>query len=86
MQKVIDAAVRRGVALEINSSYKLPRLPFLKLAKASGASFSFGSNGRYPNMGKLDYGIEMARALDLKRRDVFIPGADSQKAVRRHWK
>ena len=54
-RKVIDAALKYGVALEISSSYKLPKLPFLKLAKAAGAKFSFGSNGRYPNMGKLEY-------------------------------
>ena len=51
MQKVIDAALKYSIALEISSSYKLPKLPFLKLAKAEGAKFSFGSNGRYPNMG-----------------------------------
>lgn len=86
MQKVIDAALKNGVALEISSSYKLPRLPFLKLAKTSGAKFSFGSNGRYPNMGKLDYCLEMARALDLKQTDIFVPAAGSRKAVQRRWK
>jgi hypothetical protein len=73
MQKVIEAAVKRGVALEISSSYRLPRLPFLKLAKAAGAKFTFGSNGRYPNMGKLDYSVEMARLLGLSRGDMFTP-------------
>lgn len=73
MQKVIEAAVKRGVALEISSSYRLPRLPFLKLAKAAGATFTFGSNGRYPNMGKLDYSVEMARLLGLSRGDMFTP-------------
>jgi histidinol phosphatase-like PHP family hydrolase len=86
MQKVIDAAVKHGVALEISASYELPCLPFLKLAKAAGARFSFGSNGRYPNMGKLDYAVEMAKALDLKRGDLFAPAPDGQKAVqRRPW-
>ena len=83
MKKVIDAALKYGIALEISSSYKLPKLPFLKLAKAAGAKFSFGSNGRYPNMGKLDYSLEMASQLDLKPADLFTPAPDGLKAVQR---
>ena len=45
LQKVVDAALKYRVALEISASFKLPKLPFLKLAKAAGAKFSFGSNG-----------------------------------------
>jgi histidinol phosphatase-like PHP family hydrolase len=86
MQRVVDAALRHRVALEISSSYKLPRLPFLKLAKAAGAKFSFGSNGRYPNMGRLDYCVAVARDLGLERSDMFTPAPDGQKAVqRRKW-
>jgi histidinol phosphatase-like PHP family hydrolase len=79
MKKVIDAAVKYHVALEISSSYKLPKLPFLKMAKAAGVTFSFGSNGRYPNMGKLDYCLEMAKTLGLKRGDMFAPAPNGQK-------
>jgi histidinol phosphatase-like PHP family hydrolase len=83
MKKVINAALEYSIALEISSSYKLPRLPFLTLAKAAGAKFSFGSNGRYPNMGKLDYSLQMAKELDLKPADMFAPAADGRKAVQR---
>ncbi len=83
MQKVIDAAVKYQVALEISSSYKLPKLPFLKMAKAAGAKFSFGSNGRYPNMGKLDYSVQMAKELGLKASDMFTPAPKGQRAVER---
>jgi histidinol phosphatase-like PHP family hydrolase len=79
MAKVIAAAAKHKVALEISSSYQLPKLPFLKLAKAAGVKFSFGSNGRYPNMGKLDYCIAMAQALDLARSEMFMPAAPSEK-------
>jgi histidinol phosphatase-like PHP family hydrolase len=86
MTKVINAALKYGVALEISSSYQLPKLPFLKLAKAAGAKFSFGSNGRYPKMGLLDYSLDMARQLDLKPSDMFTPAPNGQKAVqRRKW-
>lgn len=85
VQKVVDAAVKHRVALEISSSYKLPKLPFLKVAKAAGVKFSFGSNGRYPKMGLLDYSIATAKELGLKRADMFTPAPDGQKAVQR-WK
>jgi histidinol phosphatase-like PHP family hydrolase len=83
MEKVIKAALEHGIALEISSSYKLPRLPFLTLAKAAGAKFCFGSNGRYPNMGKLEYSLQMAKELDLKPADLFTPAANDGKAVQR---
>jgi histidinol phosphatase-like PHP family hydrolase len=83
MKKVIEAALKYGVALEISGSYKLPKLPFLKLAKAAGAKFSFGSNGRYPNMGKLEYCFEMARQLELSPADMFVPAPDGLKAFQR---
>lgn len=84
--RVIDAARKYGVALEISSSYKLPSLTFLKQAHAAGIKLTFGSNGRYPEMGKLDYSLAMARELGLKERDLFTPGIEGQKAVqRRTW-
>jgi len=83
VKKVVDAAAEHRVALEISSSYKLPKLSFLKAAKAAGAKFSFGSNGRYPNMGKLEYSVEMALALKLTQADMFAPAPDGQKAVQR---
>ena len=83
MQKVIEAALKYRVALEISSRYKLPKLPFLKLAKAAGAKFTFGSNGRYPDMGKLDYCLLMGEQLELKATDMFQPAPEGQKAVQR---
>ncbi len=83
MQKIIAAATKYGVALEISASMRIPKIQFLMLAKSAGAKFSFGSNGRYPNMGKLDYSMEMARKLGLKKSDMFTPAPLGQKAVQR---
>ena len=83
VQRVVEAAVKHGVALEISASYRLPKLAFLRLAKAGGVKFSFGSNGRYPNMGKLDHSLAMATELGLKPGDLFTPALDGQKAVQR---
>jgi len=83
IQKVLDAALKHGIAIEISSSYKLPRLAFLRQAKAAGVKFSFGSNGRYPKMAQLDYSIAMARTLGLRASDLFVPGTEGHKAVQR---
>ena len=80
IRKVVRAAVKHQVALEINSKLKLPKRYFLEIAKAGGAKFTLGSNGRYPHMGKLDYSLEMVRELDLGKEDMFTPAA--KKATR----
>lgn len=83
MQKVIDAAVKYQVALEINSTLKLPKLLFLQMARAAGVKFTFGSNGRYPRMGQLEYSVAAAQELGLKREDLFTPMPDGRRAVQR---
>jgi len=83
MEKVIGAAAKHQVAMEISSSFKLPKLSFLKVAKEAGLKFCFGSNGRHPNMGKLEYSLAMAKELGLKTSDLFTPAPDGKKAVQR---
>jgi len=87
VRRVVEAAVRNTVALEISSSFRLPRASFLRIAKDAGVKFTFGSNGRYPRMGLLEYSGQMARELGLTKADMFVPAPDGQKAVqRRKWK
>lgn len=85
IHKVVETAVKFRVAIEISSSFKLPRLPFLRAAKSAGAKFCFGSNGRYPAMGKLDYSVQMAKELALTRSDIFVPAPEGQKAIQRRF-
>lgn len=81
--RVLDAAIAFGVAIEISSSFELPKKSWLEQAKAAGVKFSFGSNGRYPKMGQLDYSLGMARELGLNQSDLFTPAPDGQKAIQR---
>ena len=83
VQKVIDAVLKYGVAVEINSQYRVPRLGWLRAAKAAGVKFSFGSNIRGPGVGKSDYWIEAIKALGLKRTDIFTPAPSGKKAIER---
>jgi histidinol phosphatase-like PHP family hydrolase len=81
MKKIIDAAVKYKVALEINSRYSLPRMPFLKMAKSAGAKFSFGSNIQGAEVGNLEYSIKAAKELGLTKTNMFTPAAFGKKPV-----
>lgn len=83
MRRVIDAAVKYGIAVEISSGFELPKPRFLRLVKEAGLKFAFGSNGRYPKMGLLDYSTRMATELGLTPEDMFVPAAEGKKAVQR---
>ncbi|MFD1314056.1 hypothetical protein [Namhaeicola litoreus] len=73
MNKVIEAAAKNQVAIEINARYKIPSARFVKRAKAAGVKFSMGTNNADKDMVTLDYPIEMIDVCDLKPIDFFKP-------------
>ena len=84
MKKVIDAAVKNDVALEINSLDNVPSIAFVKMAKKMGAKFSFGSNchhGRDP--GWLEYSVKIAKLCGLTKNDMFTPKPDGMKPIQK---
>jgi 3-keto-disaccharide hydrolase len=81
MQKVIDAAVKNDVAIEINNRYKIPSAAFIKAAKAAGAKFSFGTNNADANLGRLEYPIQMVKQCGLVWQDIFVPKPAGQKPI-----
>jgi hypothetical protein len=81
MEKVIDAAVRNGVAIEINARYRLPSPALIKLAKSKGAKFSFGTNNGDRDLGRLEYCLEMVKECGLTPKDMFAPKPDGKKPV-----
>lgn len=83
MERIIEAAAGYGVAIEINARYRIPKEPFLKIARKAGIKFSFGSNMHGPDVGRLDYCIEAARRLGLTSRDLFKPAPRGQKPIER---
>lgn len=75
MDRVIAAAVRNQVAIEINARYRLPSLAFIKRARAAGVKFTFGTNnGGRNDLGHLAYGLEAIRECGLTSSDLFVPG------------
>jgi hypothetical protein len=81
MAKVIDAAVKNDVAIEINARYRIPSERFIHKAKAAGAKFAFGTNNGGSDLGQLAYSRMIARRCGLTADDMFTPKPDGQKPV-----
>jgi len=81
MQKVIEAAVRNDVAIEINARYRIPSVKFIKLAKLAGAKFAFGTNNGGRELGHLEYSLDVAEQCGLTKDDMFIPKPYGKKPV-----
>ncbi len=81
MDRVIAAAVRNGVAIEISAGLRIPSLAFLKRAKAAGVKFTLGTNNGDPNLGRLEYALRMVEELGLTWQDMWMPKPDGRKPV-----
>ncbi len=79
MKPIIAALKRTGTAVEIDAAYKIPGMPFLRMAKAERLKFAFGSNSGAGAARAIDFCVETAKALGLKAADMFVPAAGSQK-------
>ena len=83
-KKVIDAAVKNSVAIELNSRYRLPSPSFVAMAKAAGSKFTFGTNNAGSDaLGRSEYGLRMVEECKLVWQDFFVPGAWGPKAIER---
>ena len=81
MQKVVQAAVRNGVAIEINARYRIPSVKFIKLAKQAGAKFAFGTNNGGRELGHLEYSLDVAKQCGLTKDDMFVPKPYGEKPI-----
>jgi hypothetical protein len=84
-KKVVTAAAKNNVAIEINNRYQLPSPSFIKLAKAAGCKFTFGTNNAGASyLGRCEYAIKMVDECKLTAQDFFVPLAPgSTRAVDR---
>jgi len=83
MQKVIEAAKRNDVAIEISNRYRMPSAAFIKAAKRAGVKFSFGTNNGDKNLGRDEYGVQMVKECGLTWQDMFLPKPEGEKAIQR---
>lgn len=73
MDQLIGAAVKNGVAIEINAYFQIPSVTFIKRAKAAGAKFFFGSNRHVEGIGEIEYCLRTARECGLTANDIYVP-------------
>jgi hypothetical protein len=84
MNKVARAAAANKVAIELNDRYKIPSANFVRVAKAAGCKFTFGTNPSKPSeLGRSEYGIQLVEECKLQWQDFFVPGAWWPKAIDR---
>jgi hypothetical protein len=81
VKRVIDAAARNGVAIEISNRLKLPKSDFIRQAKKAGIKFSVGTNNVDSKLGGEEYALEMIRECKLEPSDMFLPKPDGKKRV-----
>jgi histidinol phosphatase-like PHP family hydrolase len=81
MEKVIEAARKNIIAIEICGEYKVPSRKFIRKAKAAGLKFSFGSNTHGEEVGRVGYGIQMANECGLTSKNMFTPAPHDLKPV-----
>jgi hypothetical protein len=87
MKKVVGALKRAGVAMELNDRYSLPGVNFVRMAKAEGVKFTFGTNNAGPaDLRRCQYGIRMIEECGLKWSDFWAPGAWGPRGVERKGK
>jgi len=72
-QQLISAAKKRKIAFEINDMSHTPHEEFIKMAKEQGLKFTFGSDSRNNNAGRLVYCKQVARKCGLTANDFFTP-------------
>lgn len=84
MEKVIGAAVKNHVAIEMNNRYRIPSATFIGRAKAAGCKFTMGTNNAGPNdLGRCEYALGLIDECKLEWQDFFVPRAWWPKAVDR---
>ncbi len=82
MQKVIDAAVASDVAIEINNRFMIPSEKFVKMAKASGAMFTIGTNNIDKNFPPPHFAEEMIVKCGLDNSDFWTPEMKKRTAAK----
>jgi hypothetical protein len=80
-RRVIDAAARNGVAIEISNRLNLPKADFIRQAKKAGIKFTAGTNNVDSKLGREEYALQMIRECDLKAGDMFLPKPDGKKPI-----
>lgn len=73
IDKVIAAAVKNKIAIEINNRYRIPSKKFILKAKAAGVLFTVGTNNYDTSFTGAAYARDMIRECGLSQKDFWLP-------------
>jgi histidinol phosphatase-like PHP family hydrolase len=73
MKRVIEAAKKNNIAIEINNRYKIPSVEFIMKAKEAGIKFTVGTNNKDANFSGAEYAKEIIEKCNLTEKDFFLP-------------
>lgn len=73
MSTVIDAAKKKGIAIEINNRYRIPSETFITKAKLAGVKFTIGTNNKDSNFDRAAYALEIIKKVGLTESDFYKP-------------
>ncbi len=71
MDRVINAAVENNIPIEISARLKIPSATFIKRAKDAGVKFTMGTNNTGPELGFLEYCMDMIDECGLEPEDFY---------------
>ena len=73
INRVLDVLAKYKIALEINSLSRLPGHRVIRMAKARGIKFTFGTNNQNANIGRLEWALEAVKACGIEKGDMWFP-------------
>jgi histidinol phosphatase-like PHP family hydrolase len=73
MNRVIDAAKKNNIAIEINNRYKIPSADFIMKAKEAGIKFTVGTNNKDTSFSGAEYAKEIIKKCGLAESDFWLP-------------
>jgi histidinol phosphatase-like PHP family hydrolase len=73
VDRIIDLARARKIAIEINEVAHVPDENFIGRAKRAGLKFTFGTDSRNEHAAHLYYGYQMVQRCGITEADLFVP-------------
>ena len=73
IDRILELARARKIAIEINEVAHVPDEDFIVAAKRAGLKFTFGTDSRNHNAAHLYYGYQMAQKCGLTEADMWAP-------------
>jgi len=73
VDRIIDLARARKIAIEINEVAHVPDENFITRAKRAGLKFTFGTDSRNEHAAHFYYCYQMVQRCGLGEGDMFVP-------------